>query len=385
MKPSLIPYARQWISAADIQTVTDVLHSEWLTTGPKVEEFEKKVTSYVVAPFGVAVCNGTAALHTAYHAAGIQANDEVIVPAITFVATANAAVFLGAKPIFADVDPDTLLINPASVKQRITKKTKAIIAVDYAGQPCAYDELRHLANTHNLLLLADAAHSLGATYKGRSVGTLADATTFSFHAVKHITTGEGGMVVTADAALADRAKIFRNHGIRTDHRQRTEKGIWHYDMVDIGYNYRITDIQCALGVSQVKRLPKFLEKRRRIATAYSEAFANDSLVAPLVVRPENQHAYHLYVIRLRLDRLRGDRDAIFTALRELGIGVNVHYAPIYLHSFYRKNFQTAPGLCPVAEKVADTILTLPLYPLMTDGDVKRVIQGVRQVTKSFST
>ncbi|MCP4566239.1 MAG: aminotransferase class I/II-fold pyridoxal phosphate-dependent enzyme, partial [FCB group bacterium] len=248
----MIPYGRQSIDEEDIQSVVEVLRSDWLTTGPKVDAFEHALADYVGAEYGVAVSSGTAALHCAMYALGIGPGDEVILPPMTFAATANCVVFLGGTPVFADVQPDTLLIDPVAVEKKITKRTRAIIAVDYAGQPCDYDSLRDIANSHGLSLIADGCHALGAVYKGHRVGSLADMTVFSFHPVKHITTGEGGMITTNDPKFAGRMRRFRNHGIDTDFRQREQQGSWYYEMVDLGYNYRITDMQCALGLSQLK-------------------------------------------------------------------------------------------------------------------------------------
>lgn len=380
--PGAIPYAHQSIGAADIRAVMEVLKSDWLTTGPKVHEFEQAVADFTGAREGVAVVNGTAALHAAAFAAGIRSGDEVIVPGMTFAASSNCILYLGGVPIFADVRDDDLLLDPAQVEEKLTAKTKAIIAVDYTGQPCDYDALQDIADRHGLALIADAAHSLGAEYKGRKVGTLADLTIFSFHPVKHVTTGEGGMVVTDNAELAKRMRAFRNHGIIADARAREEEGTWYYEMVELGYNYRLTDIQCALGISQLRRLPWSLERRRAIAKRYDKAFANTPGIEPLTVSPEVAHAYHLYVVRLDPERIGMDRATAFRLLRELGIGVNVHYIPVYLHPYYRKLLGTHPGICPVAEAAYDRILSLPMYPAMSDDEVQRVIRAVRYVARS---
>jgi perosamine synthetase len=380
----MIPYGQQFIDEDDIQAVVKVLHSDWLTTGPKVDEFEKAFARYVHAAHAVAVSSGTAALHTAMYALGIGPGDEVIVPPITFAATANCVVYQGGTPIFADVEPDTLLIDPVQVEAKITNRTKAIIAVDYTGQPCDYDALRAIADRHGLLLVADACHALGGRYKGRPVGSLADLNVFSFHPVKHITTGEGGMITTNDQKLAERMRIFRNHGITSDHRQREQEGSWLYEMVDLGYNYRLTDIQCALGVSQLRKLPSWILRRQEIALRYDEAFAGVAGVAPLIVRDYVSHAYHLYVIRLDTTHLRKTRSEVYSSLRSEGIGVNVHYIPVHLHPFYQDHFGTKPGLCPVAESAYEQLITLPLFPMMTDQDVEDVIKGVRRVVKAYA-
>lgn len=373
MSQNTIPYGRQCIDAQDLQAVLQVLQSDWLTTGPIVERFEQAVAAFVGQAHAVAVSSGTAALHAAMHAIGIGPGDEVIVPPMTFAATANAVVYQGGIPVFADVDPATLLLDPQAVVNRITARTKAVVAVDYAGQPADFDTLRAVARDHGLYLVADACHSIGAADRGRPCGSLADLSVFSFHPVKPITTGEGGMVVTNDPQLARRLQIFRNHGITSDHRQRQESGAWFYEMVELGYNYRLSDIQSALGMSQLQRLPKWIERRRTIAAAYDAAFSA-SPVRPLQVRSGVTHGYHLYVVRVR------QRDRLFSALRTAGIGVNLHYIPVHLHPFYRRHFKTGEGLCPVAEQAFGEILTLPVFPAMQDEDVARVVGEVLSQT-----
>jgi perosamine synthetase len=377
----MIPYGRQTIDENDIKAVVDVLRSDWLTTGPKVAEFEQAVADYVGAKYAVAVCNGTAALHAAMYAIGIGPGDEVIVPPITFAATANCVVFQGGIPVFADVDPGTLLLDPAKVEEKITEKTKAIIGVDYTGQPCDWDKLHETAGKHGIKLVADACHALGAEYKGRRVGTLADMTVFSFHPVKHITTGEGGMITTDSAELVERMRIFRTHGITTDAHQREKQGSWFYEMVDLGYNYRITDFQCALGISQMQKLPKFLEHRRKIAARYDGAFEGLFGITPIAVCKSSLHAYHLYVIRVDGNTLSIDRTMLFSKLRENGIGVNVHYIPVHLHPFYKEKFHTGPGLCPIAESAYEQIISLPLFPGMKDTDVDNVINVMQKIIR----
>jgi perosamine synthetase len=374
----MIPYGRQWLDEDDIQAVVEVLRSNFLTTGPKVVEFERAFAQFVGAKEAVALSSGTAALHAAMYALGIRPRDEVILPPMTFVATANSVVYQGGTPVFADVDRDMLLLDPSQVEEKITSRTKAIISVDYAGQPCNYDILQKLAKKHSLALVDDACHALGATYKGSRVGSLADLNVFSFHPVKHITTGEGGMVTTSDSELANRMRVFRNHGITNDYHQREKQGSWSYEMVDLGFNYRLTDIQCALGVSQLKKLPEWIEVRNQIARKYDEAFTGIDELEPLHVSEGVKHAYHLYVVRLRKDL---DRSEIFKNLREIGIGVNVHYIPVHLHPYYRASFETDLGLCPMAEEAYEKILTLPIFPSMSDEDVDFVIQSVRKVVR----
>jgi perosamine synthetase len=383
-RPNLLPYGRQQIDEDDIAAVVEILQSDWLTTGPKVDEFETAFAKVVGSDHAVAVSNGTAALHAAMAVLEVGIGDEVIVTPMTFAATANCVIYRGGTPVFADVEPDTLLLDPATVEAKITPRTKAIIAMDYAGQPAGYDALRTIANQHGLALVDDAAHALGGKYKGRPVGTLADLNTFSFHPVKHIATGEGGMIATNDPDLAQKMRIFRNHGITSDHRQRAEQGSWFYEMADLGYNYRITDIQCALGVSQLRKLPDFVTRRQTIAAQYNASFAEMPAVSPLVVRSDVSHAYHLYVIQLNLDHFRVDRAQIFAALRAEGVGVNIHYIPVHLHPFYQRELGTGPGLCPVAEAAYERIITLPIFPAMTDGDVQDVITAVSKVVEGYT-
>lgn len=384
VRETRLPYGRQWLDEDDIAAVIEVLRSDWLTTGPKVNQFEEKFADFVGAEEAVAVSNGTAALHAAMYAADIGPGDEVIVSPMTFAASANCVVYQGGAPVFADVDPDTLLIDPAQVEANITPRTKAIVAVDYTGQPCNYDALRAIADLHDLILAADACHAVGGSYKGRPVGSLADLSTFSFHPVKHITTGEGGMITTDDAELARRMRVFRNHGITTDHRQREKEGSWFYEMVDVGYNYRLTDVQCVLGLSQLRKLSGWVKRRQEIARRYDEAFADLPVVQPLAVREDVSHAYHLYMVQLDLEQLKVDRAQVFSALVAEGIGVNVHYIPVHLHPFYRKRFGTGPELCPVAEAAYERLVTLPMFPRMSDGDVGDVIAAVRKVTEAYA-
>jgi perosamine synthetase len=422
----VIPYGRQTIDEDDIKAVVDVLRSDWLTTGPKVAEFEQAVADYVGAKYAVAVSSGTAALHAAMYAIGIKPGDEVIVSPITFAATANCVVYQGGTPVFADVDPGTLLLDPAKVEEKITEKTKAIIGVDYAGHPCDWERLRDIADRYRLRLVADGCHALGAEYKDRKVGSLADMTIFSFHPVKHITTGEGGMITTDDPELAGRMRLFRTHGITrdpkcfsspsSDLRPQTSDFSWFYEMTDLGYNYRITDFQCALGISQLRKLPKFLERRREIAALYDEGLADmpgikalglrsdvlpasqsvkrqaqsegkegspsDSTLCSTLYALRSTHAYHLYVVRVDSGALGIDRTSLFTNLREKGIGVNVHYIPVHLHPFYRGKFHTGTGLCPVAEAAYKQIISLPIFPCMTDIDVENVIVAVLEVLEA---
>jgi UDP-4-amino-4,6-dideoxy-N-acetyl-beta-L-altrosamine transaminase len=380
MARPFIPYGRQNIDHEDIAAVTEALRSAWLTTGPRVEEFERAFAEFCGASQAVAISSGTAALHAAMRALNIGAGDEVIVPAITFAASANCVVYEGGTPVFADVEIDTLLIDPASVEEKITPRTKAIVAVDYGGQPAAYDALLALTAKRGIKIVADACHAPGATYKGRKVGTIADLSAFSFHPVKHLTTCEGGMVLTDDAAMATHMRRFRNHGIDSDHRSREKTGTFSYDMVELGYNYRLPDIQCALGISQLKHLPEWLVRRQAIAAQYDEMFSHRPFVRPLANRSDRTNAYHLYVIRLDLSQLKIDRRRAFDHLKGRGIGANVHYAPVYHHSFYRERFGYQPGLCPQAEAAYREILTLPMFPALTDFDMDHIVSTVSELT-----
>lgn len=379
IRPSLLPYGRQSIDAADVEAVVAALQSAWLTTGPAVERFEAALCRHTGAARAVAVSNGTAALHTAMAALGVGPGDEVIVPAMTFAATANAVVYCGGTPVFADVEPDSLLLDPIDAARRITPRTRGIIAVDYAGQPADYAALRAVADRHGLFLAADACHALGGSLDGRPVGSLADVSTFSFHPVKPIATGEGGAVTTADEQLARRARIFRNHGITSDHRSRETAGAHRYEMVSLGFNYRLSDIQCALGCSQLEKLPRWVERRQAIAAAYDEALSTDPVYRPLAVRAGCRHAYHLYVVRCLAHATGPERDRVFASLRRQGIGTNVHYPPVHLHPYYRATFGTAPGLCPHAERAYEEILSLPIFPGMADGDIRDVLRGLARV------
>jgi perosamine synthetase len=384
VRDGLLPYGGQVIEDDDVEAVGAALRSGWLTTGPLVPAFEAACAQFVGTAEAVAVNSGTAALHAAAAALRIGPGDEVIVPAMTFAATSNAVVYQGGTPVFVDVDPATLLIDVDAAARAVTKRTRAIFAVDYAGQSCDYDALRALCAAHGLALVADACHALGGSYHGRPVGSLADLSTFSFHPVKPITTAEGGVVTTEDPDLAARMRVFRNHGLNSDHRQRDEAGSWFYEMVELGFNYRLNDIQCALGLNQLRKLPPWLVRRRAIAAQYDAAFEDVAAVQPLARVPDTVHGFHIYVVLFDLDRLRVDRAAIFRALRAEGIGVNVHYVPVHLHPYYRERFGTGPGLCPVAEDAYGRMLTLPVTPRMDDSDVADVVDAVRKVVEFYA-
>lgn len=384
VRTDMLPYARQTIDDDDVAAVVAALRSDWLTTGPLVEDFEEALAREVGTSYAVAVSSGTAALHVAVAALGISTGDEVIVPTMTFASTANCVVFQGGTPVFADVDRETLLIDPDHVAALLTPRTRAVITVDYAGQPSDYDRLKRLTDSRGIPLIADACHALGARYRGRQVGSLADVSTFSFHPAKHIATGEGGMLATDNPDIARRSRIFRNHGMTSDLHERAEKGSWHYEMVELGFNYRLTDLQCALGLKQLEKAGAWLDRRREIASGYHDGLAQMVGVEPLSTVPDVDHAYHLFVIRFSDRKLAANRAEIFTAFRAEGIGVNVHYIPVHLHPFYRTRFGTGPGLCPIAEEEYRHILSLPMFPAMTDFDVEDVLTAVGKVATSFA-
>lgn len=367
----IIPYGHQWIDNNDIKEVVKVLKSNWLTQGPNVEAFEKAVAAYCGAKYAVAVSSGTSALYMAYRAAEIGLQDEVITTPLTFAATANMVFFCGAKPVFADIQQDTLNIDPKEIEKKITKKTKAIAVVDFAGHPCDYDIILKIAKKHKLLVIEDACHALGAEYKNKKVGGLADMTILSFHPVKHITTGEGGMVLTNNKDFYKKLKVLRSHGIV----KKPEKGAWYYEIENPSFNFRITDIQCALGISQLKKLDTFIKRRREIVAMYNQAFKG---IKEIMIPAEKEYAkssWHIYPIQV----LGTDRKKVFEILQERGIGVQVHYMPLHLHPFYQKKFEYNQGDFPVAEQYYKGAITLPLFPSMKNSDIKKVIQEVKKI------
>jgi perosamine synthetase len=383
VRDTLLPYGRQSIDDADIQAVVDVLRSDWLTTGPKVAEFEEAFASRVGAAHAVSFSSGTASLHAATFAAGLTGGDEAITTPMTFAATANCVLYQGATPIFADVCADTLNLDPEEVTKIISSKTRAILPVDYAGHPADLDAIVAIAKRHGLIVIEDACHALGAEYRGRRTGSVADMTVFSFHPVKHITTGEGGMVTTNNSPLAETLRRFRNHGISSDARQRQIAGQWHYEMVLLGFNYRLSDIVCALGIEQLKRLDANLARRREIAARYTAAFREISGVIPPAVRVEVNPAWHLYPLRLNPEKLSADRAEIFRALRAENIGVNLHYIPVHLHPYYRDRFGYKGGEFPVAEDGYKRLVSLPMFHGMGPVDVEDVIRAVGKVLAHF--
>jgi len=383
VRSTLLPYGRQSIEEDDIQSVVDVLRSDWLTTGPKVGEFEEAFAARVGAKYAVSFSSGTAALHGAAFAAGLKPGDEAVTTPMTFAATANCVLYQGATPIFADVSADTLNLDPEKAAARITPRTRAIIAVDYAGHPADLDAILELAARHGLVVIEDACHSLGAEYCGRRVGSVAHMSVFSFHPVKHVATGEGGMVTTDRADFAESLRRFRNHGISSDARQRQAEGQWFYEMVLLGFNYRLTDIACALGVSQLKKLEANVARRREIGARYSRAFRNLSCVIVPSVRSNVNPAWHLYPVRMNPAQLNTDRAHVFRALRAENIGVNVHYIPVHLHPYYRDRFGYRGGEYPVAETAYEQLISLPMFHGMSDQDADDVIAAVTKLCEHY--
>jgi dTDP-4-amino-4,6-dideoxygalactose transaminase len=380
VRESFLPYARHTIETDDIAAVAEALSGAWLTQGPTVRRFEEALAEVAGAAHAVVFANGTAALHAACWAAGLGPGDEVITTPLTFVATANAVVAQGARPVFADVDASTLNLDPEAVKRVANERTRALLPVDFAGLPCDYDAFLPLARGPGWVLIEDAAHALGATYGGRPLGTLADMTVFSFHPAKLITSGEGGAVLTNRPELDERLRQVRHHGIRYPDPARP----WWYEIERPGHNYRITDFQCALGLSQLRKLEKFREARDRLARRYHERLIGSPFVELPGIPAGRHHAWHLYVGLLRLDRLRADQDTILQALRAENIGVQLHYPLVYRHPFYRERFGYGPGLCPVAEAIEPRLMTLPLFPAMTEADQDDVLKALHKVFAHFA-
>ena len=370
----IIPYGHQWIDNTDIKAVVRVLKSDWLTQGPAVELFEKAVANYCGATYAVAVSSGTSALYMAYRAAGITAGDEVITTPLTFAATSNMLFFCGAEPVFADIDKDSLNIDLGEIEKKITKKTKAIATVDFAGNPCDYKRILTIAKKHKLLVIEDACHALGAKYQNKRVGSFADMTILSFHPVKHITTGEGGMILTNNKIFYEELKVLRSHGII----KKPEKGGWYYEIENPSFNFRITDFQCALGLSQLKKLDKFIKRRREIVQLYHKNFKN---IKNIILPQESKgsaSSWHIYPIQVAGQ----DRKKVFDRLRENGIGVQVHYMPLHLHPFYQKKFGYEAGDFPVAGQYYERAISLPLFPSMTSSNIKKVIATVKKICQS---
>jgi len=379
VRAEFLPYGRQSIDDGDIAAVVETLRSDWLTTGPKIGEFEEAFAAWVGARYAVSFSSGTAALHGAAFAAGIGPCDEAITSPLTFAATANCVLYQGGKPVFADVCEDTLNIDPERVSACITPRTKALLPVDYAGHPADLDELCIIADRHGLTIIEDACHALGGEHRGRRVGSISHMTVFSFHPVKHLTTGEGGMVATDNPSFADTLRKFRNHGISSEARERQAHGQWHYEMVLLGFNYRLTDIACALGLRQLSKLESNLARRRELAKKYNDGLRGLPEIVLPVVRESVLPAWHLYPVRLNVAALSAGRAEIFQALRAENIGVNVHYIPVHLHPYYRDRFGYKPGDYPAAESAYERLISLPMFHGMTDRDVDDVIRALEKV------
>jgi len=376
---SIIPYSRQLVDDDDIRNVVEALGADLITQGPKVREFEEALARYCGTRYAVVFSSGTAALHSAYSAAGVQGGDEILTSPMTFAATANAALYLGARPVFVDVEPDTGNIDASQIERHISRKTKAIVPVHYAGHPVDLDEVRVVAKKHDLIVIEDACHALGAEYKSRRTGSLSEMTVFSFHPVKPITTGEGGAVVTNNIDFYKAMMTFRSHGIVRDDGELKGRshGAWYYEMQGLGYNYRITDIQCALGLSQLTRLDTFVDRRREIAKRYEEAFRDNPWFDIPIVRDYASPSWHLYVLRLR-DKVLKRKSEIFDRLRAKGLGVQVHYIPVYLHPYYSElGYQK--GLCPESEEFYSRALSIPMYQGMTEDELRTVVNVVLEV------
>ncbi len=379
-----IGYGHQYIDENDIQAVVEVLKSDFLTCGPKIEEAEKKLCEITGAKYAVLLSNGTAALHAICYAAGIKEGDEVITTPITFAASANCVLYCGGTPVFADINPETYNLDPGSVEQCITDKTKAVIAVDYTGQAVELDRLREICDRHDLLLIEDAAHSLGTKYRGQPVGSLADMTEFSFHPVKTCTAGEGGAVTTNDEELYKKLLLFRTHGITRvqDWMDKPSEGGWYYQQILLGYNYRITDMQAALLISQLGKLDLFAGRRKELVKMYDEAFRDMPEIVVQKEIPESDTVRHLYIIQLDTDLLTCGRTEIFDALKAEGVGVNVHYIPVYSFPYYQK-LGYKMGTCPNAERLYERIISIPLYYGMTDSDAGKVIEAIKKVINYY--
>jgi UDP-4-amino-4,6-dideoxy-N-acetyl-beta-L-altrosamine transaminase len=377
-----IPYGRQSIDDDDIRAVVDVLRSDFITQGPKVKEFEDSLASYCNAKYAVVLNSGTSALHAAYFAAGIGPGDEIITSPITFVATANAALYLGAKPVFVDIEPDTGNINVALIEKAITDKTKAVVPVHYAGHPADLERIHEIAQKHGLMVVEDACHAMGASYKGKKIGSISDMAVFSFHPLKHITTGEGGAVLTNDKEFYERILMFRTHGITKEAENfiNASHGGWYHEMQSVGFNYRMTDIQAALGLSQMNKLEGFVKRRREIADLYNDLFEDNPHFDIPVEKDYAFSSYHLYPVRLK-GGYENKKQAVFSALREKGLGVQVHYIPVYLQPYYRE-LGYMEGICPEAEMFYRKELSIPLYPGMGQKDSDRVIKELDNACKN---
>lgn len=384
IREQTISYGKQCIEQDDIDAVTETLKSASITCGPKISELEKKLCEVTGAKYAVAVSNGTAALHLAAMAAGIQAGDEAIVSAITFAASANCIRYCGGTPVFADIKPDTYNIDPAEIRRLITPATKAVVAVDFTGQAVEVDEIREICREHQLVFIEDAAHSIGTKYKNQPVGSLADMTCFSFHPVKTITAGEGGAITTNDETLYRKLLRLRAHGITRNQEEMVHPtdARWYNEQVELGYNYRMTDFQAALLISQLDKLPKFSARRKEIVGRYNEAFAEMPEIIVQEEIPESDTTRHLYILRLSPEKLSCDRRQFFDAMWAENICPQVHYLPVYHHSYYEK-LGYEKGICPNAEKFYDEVMSIPLYYTLTDEEVEDVIRAVKKIVAYY--
>ena len=379
-----IYYGHQYIDETDINAVVDVLKSDYLTCGPKIGELERRICEVTGARYAVAIANGTAALHVACLAVGLGEGDEVITTPITFAASANCALYCGAKPVFADINPNTYNIDPIDIERKITSKTKAVVAVDFTGQAVEIERIRGICNKYNLIFIEDGAHSIGTKYKGKNVGSLADMTTFSFHPVKTITGGEGGAITTNDKELYEKLLLYRAHGItrNTGLMEHIPHGSWYYEQIGLGYNYRMTDIQAALIISQLDKLDMFVKRRKEIVEMYNEAFEQIPEVIVQQEIKESDTARHLYIVQLDIEKLKVGRLEIFDALKAENVCCNVHYIPVYYFPYYEK-MGYKRGICSNAEKLYEAMLSIPLYYGMTDEDVQSVIEAIRKVISYY--
>jgi dTDP-4-amino-4,6-dideoxygalactose transaminase len=372
-----IPFHVAAVGEEEVAAVSEVIRSGWLTMGPKTFEFEKQFARHVGAEHALAVSTCTAALHLSLEAAGVRCGDEVLLPTTTFTATGEAVTYLGAKPVLVDVDPHTMNLDPADAAERINAKTRAIIPVHLAGQPCDLDEIQRLAERHGLRVIEDAAHALPAEYKGRRIGQISEFTCFSFYATKTLTTGEGGMVTTNNAALADRIRLMRLHGIERDAWKRYRAdGSWFYEVLEAGFKYNLTDMQSAIGLAQLQKCDALREARAHVAKRYAEAFSKvDELIVPQI-KPDRSSSWHLFVLRLRTDLLQSDRNTFIAALQRQGVTCSVHFIPLHLQPFYQNTFGYKRGDCPSAETEYERCLSLPIYPGMNEEEIEYVIQAV---------
>ena len=378
-----VPFHRSSIGVEEEREVLDTLRSGWLTTGPKTKRFEQAFAEYVGAKHAVALNSCTAALHLSLLAHGVGPGDEVVTSPITFAATVNVIEHCGARPVFVDVLPDTLNMAPERLDSAITAKTRAIVAVHFAGHPCDLEAIQLIASRYGIPVVEDAAHAVGAQYRGRKIGASSRAAAFSFYATKNMTTGEGGMLTTDDDELAKRARILSLHGISADAWKRySAEGYRHWDIIEPGFKYNMSDLQAAIGLHQLAKLDRSIALRRRWTQRYDQAFADIPQIAPLRRSKDVQSAYHLYVARFALESLTVSRDRLMEMFQQRGIGIGVHFRPVHLHPYYRTKYKFAPGMLPVAEQAGERVISLPLYPTMTEEDVDHVIREVQTVLRA---